>query len=89
MTNLISIIIAAAEINRILGVLILIICACLAFFVLIQKSEGGLSSSFGGSGNQIFGAKNTASTLEKSTWFFAIILIALTLICNIGPEQIN
>ncbi|MBG40264.1 MAG: preprotein translocase subunit SecG [Flavobacteriales bacterium] len=71
------------SISRIFGVLIIIICVFLAFFVLIQKSEGGLSSSFGGSGNQIFGAKNTANTLEKSTWFFALLLVALTLICNI------
>ena len=83
MNNLIGVI-AAAEISNIAGILILIICVFLSFFVLIQKSEGGLSSSFGGSGNQIFGAKNTASTLEKSTWFFAIILVALTLVCNIG-----
>ena len=71
------------SISRIFGVLIIIICVFLAFFVLIQNSEGGLSSRFGGSGNQIFGAKNTANTLEKSTWFFALLLVALTLICNI------
>jgi len=82
MNNLIGII-AAVEISKMVGVLIIIICAFLAFFVLIQKSEGGLSSSFGGSGNQIFGAKNTTNTLEKSTWFFAILLVALTLMCNI------
>jgi len=78
------IVILAAGISPIGGLLILIICLFLSFFVLIQKSEGGLSSSFGGSGNQIFGAKNTASTLEKGTWFFAVLLVILTLICNIG-----
>ena len=85
MSSLNEIILAVdgVSISRITGVIIIIICAFLAFFVLIQKSEGGLSSSFGGSGNQIFGAKNTANTLEKSTWFFAILLVALTLICNI------
>ena len=85
MSSLIEIIMATDVLNisRMVGILIIIICAFLAFFVLIQKSEGGLSSSFGGSGNQIFGAKNTANTLEKSTWFFAILLVALTLICNI------
>ena len=85
MSSLIEIIMATDVLNisRMVGVLIIIICVFLAFFVLIQKSEGGLSSSFGGSGNQIFGAKNTANTLEKSTWFFAILLVALTLICNI------
>ena len=82
MSNLIEIILAAEGVNisRMLGVLIIIICVFLAFFVLIQKSEGGLSSSFGGSGNQIFGAKNTANTLEKSTWIFAILLFLQSLL---------
>ena len=62
MNNVIGIIAATPRIG---GILIIIICLFLGFFVLIQKSEGGLSSSFGGSGNQIFGAKNTASTLER------------------------
>tara|TARA_Y100001968_G_C19129048_1_gene605757 strand:+ start:518 stop:766 length:249 start_codon:yes stop_codon:yes gene_type:complete len=82
MNNIIEISTLGA-INSMWGIFILFICLFLSFFVLIQKSEGGLSSSFGGSGNQIFGAKNTANTLEKGTWFFAILLVALTLIVNI------
>ena len=62
-------------------VLIIITCAALAFFVLIQNPKGGgLSGSFGGFGNQMMGAKQSTDVVEKGTWIAASALLLLTLV---------
>ena len=59
-------------------VLIVISSLILALIVLIQNPKGGgLSSSFGGIGNQLMGVKQTTDILEKGTWIFAGIIGAL------------
>jgi len=61
-------------------VLIIITCAALAFFVLIQNPKGGgLAGSFGGFGNQMMGAKQSTDVVEKGTWIAAGALLVLTL----------
>ncbi|HNB80965.1 MAG TPA: preprotein translocase subunit SecG [Chitinophagaceae bacterium] len=61
-------------------VLIIITCAVLAFFVLIQNPKGGgLAGSFGGLGNQMMGAKQSTDVVEKGTWISAAVLLVLTL----------
>lgn len=52
---------------------------------MVQNPKGGgLSSSFGGGGNQqIGGVKQTGDFLDKSTWVLATILIALILLSNV------
>lgn len=63
-----------------LFVLIVITCAAVAFFVLIQNPKGGgLAGSFGGLGNQMMGAKQSTDVVEKGTWISAGILLVLTL----------
>jgi len=58
--------------------------------VLVQNPKGGgLSSSFGGSGNQIMGAKKTTDFLEKATWTLAIALISLSLLSNFAIPRNN
>lgn len=51
---------------------------------MVQNPKGGgLSSSFGGGGNQqIGGVQKTTDFLDKSTWALGTILIALILITN-------
>lgn len=68
------------------GILVIIASVILGLIVLIQNPKGGgLSSSFGGFGNQIMGVKQTTDVLEKGTWLFAGIVGAL---CIISPAFI-
>ncbi len=61
-------------------ILIVITCAALAFFVLIQNPKGGgLAGSFGGLGNQMMGAKQSTDVVEKGTWVSAAVLLVLVL----------
>lgn len=62
------------------GVLIIIASIVLGLIILIQNPKGGgLSSSFGGLGNQLMGVKQTTDVLEKGTWIFAAVVGALCL----------
>lgn len=68
------------------GILVIIASIVLGLIVLIQNPKGGgLSSSFGGFGNQIMGVKQTTDVLEKGTWLFAAIVAIL---CVISPAFI-
>lgn len=71
-------------------VLIVITCAALAFFVLIQNPKGGgLSGSLGGFGNQMMGAKQSTDVVEKGTWIAASALLALTLLSFIMAPKVT
>tara|TARA_B100000073_G_scaffold346163_1_gene356907 strand:+ start:486 stop:755 length:270 start_codon:yes stop_codon:yes gene_type:complete len=50
---------------------------------------GGLSSTFGGGGNQMMGVKKTTDFLEKATWTLAISLISLSLLSNFAIPRDN
>ena len=68
------------------GVLVIIASVILGLIVLIQNPKGGgLSSSFGGFGNQLMGVKQTTDVLEKGTWLFAAIV---GLLCLLSPAFI-
>lgn len=68
------------------GILIIIASVILGMIVLIQNPKGGgLSSSFGGFGNQIMGVKQTTDVLEKGTWLFAGIV---GILCLVSPAFI-
>ena len=61
-------------------ILIVIVCVLLGCVVLIQNPKGGgLSSSFGGVGQQLLGARRSTDVVEKLTWGFAFALIFLCL----------
>lgn len=65
------------------GILIILASAILGLIVLIQNPKGGgLSSGFGGIGNQLMGVKQTTDVLEKGTWIFAAVVAIL---CIISP----
>ena len=62
------------------GILIILASIILGLIILIQNPKGGgLSSSFGGIGNQLMGVKQTTDVLEKGTWVFAGIVAVLCL----------
>ncbi len=68
------------------GILIIIASVILGLIVLIQNPKGGgLSSSFGGVGNQLMGVKQTTDVLEKGTWIFAAVV---GLLCLLSPAFI-
>ena len=65
------------------GILVIIASIILGLIVLIQNPKGGgLSSSFGGFGNQLMGVKQTTDVLEKGTWLFGAIVGVL---CILSP----
>ncbi len=64
-----------------ISVLILVVCVLLGLIVLVQNPKGGgLSSTFGGQGNQYMGVRKTADFLEKGTWVLSIVLLVLSLV---------
>ena len=57
------------------GILLVVASVILGLIILIQNPKGGgLSSSFGGIGNQLMGVKQTTDILEKGTWLFAAVI---------------
>ncbi|WP_119079894.1 preprotein translocase subunit SecG [Chitinophaga alhagiae] len=62
------------------GVLIVLACILLGFFVLVQNPKGGgLSGTFGGFGNQVMGVRQTNDIMEKGTWILAAVIAVLCL----------
>lgn len=72
------------------GILItiaIIVSLLLVFIVLIQNSKGGgLAANFA-AGNQIFGVRQTADTLEKATWYLSITLGVLCILTTVFPPS--
>lgn len=74
--------------TTLLIILIMIACAILAFFVLVQKPKGGgLSGSFGSLGTQVMGVKQSTDIMEKGTWYtiavIGILCVAVVFTLNI------
>ena len=65
--------------------LIIFVCFLLVLVVMVQNpKEGGLSSSFGGGGQQMGGVQKTSDFLDRSTWILAGLLLILILLSNIS-----
>ncbi len=71
--------------------LIVFFCFLLILVIMVQNPKGGgLSSSFGGSGNQqIGGVQKTTDFLDRSTWILGAGLLILILLSNLALEQDN
>ena len=68
--------------------LIILVCFLLVLVVMVQNPKGGgLSSSFGGSSQQLGGVQKTSDFLDKSTWILAVFLLVLILLSNISLNQ--
>ena len=69
----------------VLIILAIIVSILLVFVVLIQNSKGGgLAANFA-AGNQVFGVRQTADTLEKATWYLSITLGLLCILATVFP----
>mgnify|MGYP003584525187 FL=1 len=71
-------------------VLIIVACAVLAFFILIQKPKGGgLSGSFGSVGTQVMGVQKSGDVMEKGTWYTATVIMLLCILStfSLGINQ--
>jgi len=63
-------------------VIILLVCAVLAFFILVQNPKGGgLSGTFGSMSSQIMGVKQSGDVMEKGTWYAMGLIGALCIVC--------
>tara|TARA_B100001540_G_C15242389_1_gene388941 strand:+ start:170 stop:517 length:348 start_codon:yes stop_codon:yes gene_type:complete len=68
--------------------LIILVCFLLVLVVMVQNPKGGgLSSSFGGSSQQLGGVQKTSDFLDKSTWILATFLLVLILLSNLSLNQ--
>ena len=68
--------------------LIILVCFLLVLVVMVQNPKGGgLSSSFGGSSQQLGGVQKTSDFLDKSTWILATFLLILILLSNLSLNQ--
>ncbi|HEY1045162.1 MAG TPA: preprotein translocase subunit SecG [Bacteroidia bacterium] len=60
----------------------IIAATLMILIVLIQNPKGGgLAANFSSS-NQIFGVKRTSEGVEKLTWLFAIVILAVSLLAS-------
>lgn len=76
----------------IITILAVIAGVLLCAIVLIQNPKGGgLSSSFGGVGQQLLGARRSTDVIEKLTWGFAGGLLFLCLATSffVNKKQLN
>jgi preprotein translocase subunit SecG len=67
--------------------IIIFVSVLLILIVLVQNPKGGgLTSSFSSS-NQFMGVKRTADFIEKATWTFAGVIVLLSVISTILPNE--
>ena len=71
----------------IVTILIILGCAILAFFILVQNPKGGgLTGAFGSIGSQVMGVKQSTDVMEKGTWASMGIIAALCIVCVVFYE---
>jgi preprotein translocase subunit SecG len=67
-----------------LMIVLMAICAILTMVILSQNPKGGgLSSTFGGGGSQMFGVQRTNDFLDTATWTLAAIIAAVVILANV------
>ena len=70
--------------------LIVLVALLLVLVIMVQNPKGGgLSSSFGGSTQQMGGVQKTTDFLDKSTWALATLLLVLILLSNVDLMGTN
>ena len=71
----------------IVTILIILGCAILAFFILVQNPKGGgLTGAFGSIGSQVMGVKQSTDVMEKGTWASMGIIATLCIVYVIFYE---
>lgn len=72
----------------IVTILIILACAVLAFFVLIQAPKGGgLAGNFGSISTQVMGVKQSTDIMEKGTWTAMGIIATLCIVSVMFLEK--
>lgn len=67
-----------------LMMVVMALCVILTLVILSQNPKGGgLSSTFGGGGSQMFGVQRTNDFLDKSTWTLAALIVAVVVLSNV------
>ncbi len=70
-----------------LWIVFAIICVALVYFVLIQEpKQGGLSSSLGGSGSDMFNVRGVAGGLVRISVVLGGLFLLLALVLNLIPR---
>ena len=65
----------------IITILIILACAALGFFILVQNPKGGgLSGSFGSMSTQVMGVKQSGDIMEKGTWVLMSVVAGLCIV---------
>ena len=65
----------------VITIVIILVCAVLAFFVLVQNPKGGgLTGAFGSIGSQVMGVKQSTDVMEKGTWTSMGVIAALCIV---------
>ncbi|MDR1876353.1 MAG: preprotein translocase subunit SecG [Flavobacteriaceae bacterium] len=65
-------------------VFVMIACILLILVVLSQNPKGGgLSSTFGGSGTQMFGVQKTNDFMDKATWTLGGVIVVLSIFASV------
>lgn len=75
----------------VITIVVILACALLAFFVLVQNPKGGgLTGAFGSIGSQVMGVKQSTDVMEKGTWTSMGVIAALCIISVLfysSPKQ--
>ena len=73
-----------------LMIFVMAVCVMLTMVVLSQNPKGGgLSSTFGGGGSQMFGVQRTNDFLDKATWTLAAVIAAVVILANVMLPRDN
>jgi len=74
-----------------LMICVIVLCVVLIFLILSQNPKGGgLTSTFGGSGTQMFGVQNTNAFMDKATWSVTtaiVVIVILAGVMNADPSS--
>lgn len=66
-------------------VLILIASILLILAVLVQSPKSGMAANFGAA-NQVMGVRESANILEKTSWWLAGIIAALSILATVAID---
>ncbi|MBR4994593.1 MAG: preprotein translocase subunit SecG [Alistipes sp.] len=65
--------------------LILVASIILILAVLVQNPKSGMAANFGAA-NQVMGVRESANILERTTWWLAGIIVALSLVATASMD---
>lgn len=71
-------------------IVVIAICIMLIMVILSQNPKGGgLSSTFGGGGSQMFGVQRTNNFLDRATWTLSILIAVVIILASVMLPRKN